>query len=70
VLRSRTADVLGYTNAALTAEQRRRALEAVFRYAGEGRLGVVHEQVPLAEAATAWRRQADGATDVRLVLTP
>lgn len=70
VLRSRTADVLGYTNAALTPDRRRRALEAVFRHAGDGHLAVVHEQVPLAEATTAWRRQADGTTDARLVLTP
>jgi NADPH:quinone reductase-like Zn-dependent oxidoreductase len=70
VLRSRTADVLGYTNAALTSEQRRQALEAVFHHAGDGRLAVAHEQVPLAEAATAWQRQAAGTATVRLVLTP
>jgi NADPH:quinone reductase-like Zn-dependent oxidoreductase len=70
VLRSRTAEVLGYTNAALTADQRRSALEAVFRHAGAGRLAVAHEQVPLAEAAAAWRRQASGQAPVRLVLTP
>jgi NADPH:quinone reductase-like Zn-dependent oxidoreductase len=70
VLRSRTAEVLGYTNAALTPDQRRRALEAVFRHAATGRLAVAHEQVPLAEAGAAWRRQAAGAAGVRLVLTP
>lgn len=70
VLRSRTAEVLGYTNAALTAEQRRSALEAVFRYARAGRLSVAHEVVPLAEAADAWRRQAAGDARVRLVLAP
>jgi NADPH:quinone reductase-like Zn-dependent oxidoreductase len=70
VLRSRTAEVLGYTNAGLTADQRRSALEAVFRYAGAGRLAVAHEIVPLAEAADAWRRQAAGSAAVRLVLAP
>ena len=70
VLRSRIADVLGYTNAALTPDQRRQALEAVFRHAGAGRLAVAHEQLPLADAAAAWRRQATGQAGVRLVLTP
>jgi NADPH:quinone reductase-like Zn-dependent oxidoreductase len=68
VLRSRTAEVRGYTNAALTAGQRRGALEAVFAHAD--RLSVAHEKVPLADAADAWRRQAAGSAPVRLVLTP
>ena len=67
-LRSRTAEVLGYTNAALTPDQRRKALEAVFAHAD--RLSVAHETVPLADAADAWRRQAAGQAPVRLVLTP
>jgi NADPH:quinone reductase-like Zn-dependent oxidoreductase len=70
VLRSRTVDVLGYTNNALTADQRREALAAVFRHAGSGRLAVAHEQVPLADARVAWGRQATGQAGVRLVLTP
>ncbi len=70
VLRSRTADVLGYTNNALTPDRRRQALEAVFRHAGTGSLAVAHEEIPLAEAADAWRRQATGSAGVRLVLTP
>lgn len=70
VLRSRTVDVLGYTNNALRPDQRRQALEAVFRHAGAGRLAVAHEQVPLADARAAWRRQATGRAGVRLVVTP
>jgi NADPH:quinone reductase-like Zn-dependent oxidoreductase len=70
VLRSRTAEVLGYTNAALTAEQRRGALDAVFRHAADGRLAVAHEVVPLSEVEQAWRRQAGGRAGMRLVLTP
>jgi D-arabinose 1-dehydrogenase-like Zn-dependent alcohol dehydrogenase len=70
VLRSRTVDVLGYTNAAITAEQRARALEAVFRLAAEGRLRVAHQVVPLAAVDEAWRRQTEGTAPVRLVLTP
>jgi NADPH:quinone reductase-like Zn-dependent oxidoreductase len=70
VLRSRSIDVLGYTNNALRPDQRRQALEAVFRHAAAGRLAVAHEQLPLAQAAAAWRRQATGEAGARLVLTP
>ena len=70
VLRSRSADVLGYTNNALRPEQRRQALADVFRHAAAGRLAVAHEELPLAEATAAWRRQATGKAGVRLVLTP
>jgi NADPH:quinone reductase-like Zn-dependent oxidoreductase len=70
VLRSRTASVLGYTNALLSAAQRRAALDAVFAHAAAGRIGVAHEIVPLAEVGDAWRRQASGQAGVRLVVTP
>jgi NADPH:quinone reductase-like Zn-dependent oxidoreductase len=70
VLRSRTAAVLGYTNALLTAEQRRAALDAVFAHAAAGRITVGHEVVPLSAISDAWRRQASGQAGVRLVVTP
>jgi NADPH:quinone reductase-like Zn-dependent oxidoreductase len=70
VLRSRTASVLGYTNALLTADQRRQALDAVFAHAAATALTVSHEIVPLAEVGDAWRRQASGQAGVRLVVTP
>jgi NADPH:quinone reductase-like Zn-dependent oxidoreductase len=70
VLRSRSLDVLGWTNNALGPDQRRSALETVFRHAAAGRLAVGHEEVPLADAPAAWRRQAGGDAGVRLVLTP
>jgi NADPH:quinone reductase-like Zn-dependent oxidoreductase len=70
VLRSRTASVLGYTNAMLSPEQQRAALDAVLGHAAAGRLAVAHERLPLAGVGDAWRRQATGDADVRLVLTP
>ena len=70
VLRSRTASVLGYTNAMLSPEQQRTALDAVLGHAAAGRLAVAHDLVPLADVAAAWRRQASGDAGVRLVLTP
>ncbi len=70
VLRARSASVLGYTNNALTPAQRREALTTVARHAAAGRLAVAHEEVPLADVAAAWHRQATGDPGVRLVLTP
>ncbi|WP_409330685.1 quinone oxidoreductase family protein [Trujillonella humicola] len=70
VLRSRSAEVLGYTNVSLTPEQRREALGAVLAHAAAGELAVDSEQVPLADVAAAWERQAAGRASRRLVLTP
>ncbi|TFV47473.1 zinc-binding dehydrogenase [Blastococcus sp. TF02A_35] len=70
VLRSRSASMLGYTNNALTVEQRRAAVTTVAEHAAAGALAVAHEKVALGDAAGAWRRQATGDPGVRLVLTP
>ena len=69
VLRSRSASILGYTNNALTSEQRTLALTAVLPHAHTGRITVAHETVLLPDVAAAWRRQAAGQTSGRLVLT-
>jgi NADPH:quinone reductase-like Zn-dependent oxidoreductase len=69
LLRSRTASILGYTNNAITSEQRRDALTAVLHHAATGAITVVHETVPLPEIATAWHRQSVGQTTGRLVVT-
>jgi NADPH:quinone reductase-like Zn-dependent oxidoreductase len=70
VLRSRSLEILGYTNNALTPAERGAALTAVAGHAADGRLGVAHEVLPLAEVPTAWTRQAEGRAGVRFVLTP
>jgi NADPH:quinone reductase-like Zn-dependent oxidoreductase len=70
VLRSRSLQVLGYTNNALTPDERAAAVAAVAGHAADGRLAVAHEVLPLTQAADAWRRQASGQAGVRLVLTP
>ncbi|MGY1858156.1 quinone oxidoreductase family protein [Modestobacter sp. SYSU DS0290] len=69
VLRSRSADVLGYTNNALTPEQRAGALTAVLGHAAAGALGVEHEVLPLDRAAEAWAATAAGGGR-RQVLVP
>jgi NADPH:quinone reductase-like Zn-dependent oxidoreductase len=70
VLRSRSAEVLGYTNNALTPDQRAAAVTAVAEHAAAGRLSVAADVRPLGEVAEAWRRQAGGDPGTRLVLTP
>jgi len=67
-LRSRSLRVLGYTNTALTAEQRRDALSAVVGHAARGELIVGHERVPLEHVTDAWQRAADGRAPVRVVI--
>jgi len=70
VLRSRSAEVLGYTNNALSPDQRRAAVTEVARHAAAGRLAVAHECLPLPRVTEAWERQESGSPGVRLVLTP
>jgi NADPH:quinone reductase len=69
-LRSRSLRLLGYTNNALTREQRAAAVTAVAEHAARGTLTVAHEVVPLVDAGAAWQRQADGRAGGRIVLTP
>jgi NADPH:quinone reductase-like Zn-dependent oxidoreductase len=68
VLRSRSASVLGYTNNALTAFQRRDALTAVLEHAATGRITMAYDGRPLEAVEDCWRRQAEGESSSRLVL--
>ena len=70
VLRSRSAEVLGYTNNALTPAERAEALAAVAGHAAGGRIAVAHEVLPMDAVTAAWERQAAGDAGARLVLTP
>jgi NADPH:quinone reductase-like Zn-dependent oxidoreductase len=67
ILRSRSASILGYTNNAITPDQRRDALTAVLQHSAT--IKVAHETVPLHDITTAWHRQSSGQTSGRLVLT-
>jgi NADPH2:quinone reductase len=55
-LRSGVLSVLGYTNNALTDEQRAAALREILTHAAAGRLTADRETMPLADAAQAWSR--------------
>ena len=74
VLRSRTADILGYTNAALTPAERRAALAAVIEHAAAGRLAVAHEVLPLAAGgrglASSGRRNGGRAAGAHALIHP
>jgi NADPH:quinone reductase len=63
-LRSRSLQVLGYTNNELTPEQRAQALIHVVDAVLAGRLTVAHQRAPLAAVTEAWHRPGD-----RVVLT-
>jgi NADPH:quinone reductase-like Zn-dependent oxidoreductase len=65
IVRSRMETILGYTNNALTQEQKAHALSEILSHAAAGRCTVEHESVPLAQATLAWQRQAAGATGGR-----
>jgi NADPH:quinone reductase-like Zn-dependent oxidoreductase len=69
-LRGRSLRLLGYTNNALTREQRAIAVAAIAEQAARGTLTVAHEVAPLADARAAWRRQAEGGAAGRIVLRP
>ena len=70
VLRSRSAELLGYTNVTLTPAERREAFAAVLRHAAAGELAVDSETLPMADVAAAWERQGTGRAPRRQVLIP
>ena len=69
-LRGGSVSLLGYTNNALSPDQRAEALTAVARLAAEGRIGVAHAARPLSEVEHVWQEQQRGGSGVRQVLEP
>ncbi len=67
-LRGKSLRLLGYTNNALTREQRAAAVTTIAEQAARGTLTVAHEVAPLADVDAAWRRQAEGGAAGRIVL--
>ncbi len=68
-LRSRVLTVLGYTNNALTAEQKAAALAEILRHAAAGRITTDREILPLDRAADGWSR-CGSTPHKRAVLVP
>src|SRR5215510_7577753 len=68
-LRSRVLSVLGYTNNALTDEQKTAALAEILAHAADGRITADRETLPLDRAAEGWARCGQ-APHARAVLTP
>src|SRR3989440_4961292 len=69
IVRSRLHAILGYTNNALTHEQKAQALTQILAHAAAGRCTVEKEMVPLEQVAEAWDRQAASARR-KLILIP
>lgn len=70
VLRSRTAAVLGYTNNALSADQRRDAITAVLGHAAAGRVRMAYDVHPLDDVERVWESEVAGSAAVRSVFVP
>jgi NADPH:quinone reductase-like Zn-dependent oxidoreductase len=68
-VRSRLHNILGYTNNALTHEQKAQALSEILAQAAAGRCTVDREMLPLTRAGEAWERQATVARR-KLILVP
>ena len=69
ILRSRVLSVLGYTNNALTDEQKTAALAEILAHAADGRITADRETLPLDRAAEGWSRCGQ-APHRRAVLSP
>jgi NADPH:quinone reductase-like Zn-dependent oxidoreductase len=69
VVRSRQLEILGYTNNALSLEQRAAALLAVLDLAAAGSVRVAHQAVPLARVTELWHPPANSPPG-RLVFLP
>lgn len=67
-LRSRSLQVIGYTNNSLNAAERTAILTTIAEHAVAGRLIVDHETVPFEDVTSAWERQASGRAKGRIVL--
>jgi NADPH:quinone reductase-like Zn-dependent oxidoreductase len=67
VLRGRSIDIRGYTNNAISAEQRAEALTQVLTLAARGEVAIDHRVVPLADCAEAW--DAAGGSGPRIVVS-
>jgi len=70
VVRGKSLSVLGYTNNAITPEQRAEALNGAVGLWSPGRSVVEHTVRPLAEVTEAWQDQARGTAAGRQVLVP
>ncbi len=68
-VRSRLHNILGYTNNALSQQQKAEALSTILAHAAAGRCTVDHETIPLERAGEAWELQAAFARR-KLILTP
>jgi hypothetical protein len=63
-LRGRSIDILGYTNNAISGEQRADALTQVLALAVRGEVSVHHQVFPIAACARAWASASSSGSRV------
>jgi len=69
IVRGRQLTIIGHTNPNTSWEVRARAYRELAGHAAGGRIRIEIEELPLAEIATAWERQAS-SPHVKLILRP
>lgn len=69
IVRGRQLTIMGHSNPSTSWEIRARAFHELAAHAADGRIRIEVEELPLAEIATAWQRQAS-SPHVKLVLRP
>lgn len=69
LIRSKSLSIFGYANFHASLERRTSAYRQLAELAGQGRLIVPVERIPLRQVKQAWERQRSG-TRTRLVLMP
>ena len=69
VLRSKSMQILGYTNFAVPMDALAQGYADLLAHATAGRITIDIEAVPLAQVAEAWARQQQGSA-AKLVLVP
>jgi hypothetical protein len=67
-LRSRTIGILGYTNNAISGEQRAEALTSVLLLAEQEKASVDHRVLPLVDCDRAWAAACEAGP--RIVIAP
>jgi NADPH2:quinone reductase len=69
VVRSAALQILGFAIFHASVEVRREAYRSLTEHAARGEISIDVIQLPLAEVASAWEQQRQGAT-AKLVLVP
>ena len=70
VIRSRSIEILGYTNLSQTWAEQTRAMDRILRLAASGEMTADIDVVGLSDAGDGWERQGSGRVTGRVVVDP